>query len=225
MAQVLINSRSKAPMVILAVALGAAAAGAYFMFGQSAPTSTPPNLTGAETGSAAISSPVSDGFQRDATAEEKSEIASIKAQQAQASAAMESQPTPEPVAAAPMTRPDYISDMEWTMLQGVANQAKDPQAELTRLVNSLRFNKQLEMWQDLPADADPGKRATLARALLDDLPERVKMGNFGLNDAKGMADQMIKDVEPNEARQGARVKKEHKRLEAADAEYRKAGGI
>jgi hypothetical protein len=223
MAQVLINSRSRTPVAV-AIALVVAAAVAYGVFGPSGETATQGSPTSVDAPSQASQAPVSDGFQREATSEEKTEIESIKAQQAQASAAMESQLTPEPVAAAPMTRPDYISDMEWTMLQGVANQAKDPQAELTRLVNSLRFNKQLEMWQDLPADADPGKRATLARALLDDLPERVKMGNFGLNDAKTMAEQMVKDVEPNEAKHAARLKKEHKRLEAADADYRKAGG-
>lgn len=224
MAQVLIERRSRAPMLAIAALVGAGVALAVYLTrspADASATATP----AAATSDAAVAVAQNDGFRREATPEEKVEVESIKAQQAQASAAMESQLTPEPVSAAPMTRPDYISDMEWTMLQGVANQAQDPQAELTRLVNSLRFNKQLEMWQDLPADADPGKRATLARALLDDLPERVKMGNFGLNDAKGMADQMIKDVEPNEARQGARVKKEHKRLEAADAEYRKAGGI
>jgi hypothetical protein len=221
MAQVLINSRSRTPVIAAIGLVAAAAAAAYMVFGTSGDTATPDGLASATTASQA---PTSDSFQRQATPEEKAEVESIKAQQAQASAAMESQLTPEPVATAPMTRPDYISDMEWTMLQGVANQAQDPQAELTRLVNSLRFNKQLEMWQDLPADADPSKRATLARALLDDLPERVKMGNFGLNDAKGMAEQMVKDVEPNEAKQGARLKKEHKRLETADSEYRKAGG-
>ena len=224
MAQVLINSRSKAPIVTLVVLLGVAAAGAYLVFGQSAPTDAPNNLPASEASSQATSTPVSDGFVREATPEEKTEIASIKAQQAQASAAMEGQLTPEPVTTAPMSRPDYISDMEWTLLQGVANQAKDPQAELTRLVNSLRFNKQLEMWQDMPADADPAKRQMLARALLDDLPERVKAGNFGITDAKGMADKMVSDLETNDTKRAARLKKEFKRLDAAEAAYQKSEG-
>jgi hypothetical protein len=223
MAQVLIERRSRAPMVAIATLVGAGVAlGVYF-------TRTSHSDSEAQTAATVASEPASqvaqtDGFHREATVEEKTEIESLKAQQAQASAAMDSQPTPEPVAAAPMNRPDYLSDMEWTMVQSVANQAKDPQAELTRLVNAVRFNKQLEMWQDLPADADPAKRRVLARALLDDLPERVKAGNYGLADAKGMADKMVADIESDETQRAARLKKEFKRLDTADAAYQKAEG-
>lgn len=222
MAQVLVNKRSRLPVVVVAVAVVVGAAVAYKVMSPSEHDMT--TLTSQDAASVPASVPLQDGFQREATQQEKTEIESIKAQQAQASAAMESQPAPEPVTAAPMNRPDYLSDMEWTMLQGVANQAKDPQAELARLVNAVRFNKQLEMWQDLPADADPAKRRTLARALLDDLPERVKAGNYGIADAKGMAEKMVADIDTDDTKRAARVKKEFKRLEAADAAYHKAEG-
>ncbi|MEY4429863.1 MAG: hypothetical protein RLZZ182_2552 [Pseudomonadota bacterium] len=223
MAQVMIERRSRTPLVIAAVVVGAGVAIAAYLMRSPAP-SEGASVAAQAPNEVPSQAPVSDGFQRQATTEERAEIDSIKAQQAQASAAMESQPAPEPVTAAPMNRPDYLSDMEWTMLQGVANQAKDPQAELTRLVNAVRFNKQLEMWQDLPADADPAKRRTLARALLDDLPERVKAGNYGISDAKGMAEKMVADIDTDDTKRAARVKKEFKRLEAADAAYRKAEG-
>lgn len=223
MAQVLIERRNRIPMLAIAALAGTGLAlGVYF-------ARTPDSGTEAQPATTAVNEPASqpaatDGFLRQATPEEKAEVESIKSQQAQASAAMESQPTPEPVVAAPMTRPEYLSDMEWTMIQGVANQAKDPQAEMTRLVNAVRFNKQLEMWQDLPADADRAKRQTLARALLDDLPERVKAGNYGVVDAKGMAEKMVADIEADDTRKASRLKKEFKRLDAADAAYQKAEG-
>ena len=48
-------------------------------------------------------------------------------------------------AVAPLTeRPEYVSSPEWIILNGVASRHETPDLELVRLVNLLRFNKQME---------------------------------------------------------------------------------
>ena len=71
------------------------------------------------------------------------------------------------------------------MLQGVAQQDADPPKALARLVNSLRFTRQMELWEDMAAMPDKAaKRRRLAVQLLDDLPNRVAHGDLALADAQ-----------------------------------------
>jgi hypothetical protein len=91
-------------------------------------------------------------------------------------------------------RPPFASMMEWQMLKGVAERQPDPQAELLRLANFLRYTKLLEKWQDFPATGDTSLRQALAHQLVEELPDRVRNGEVDAQDARRQAPAMLRDA-------------------------------
>lgn len=143
------------------------------------------------------------------------DAATVTQQQAQAAKEIERQPEMKPIEGPITERPSFVSEMEWMMLKGTAQQNPQPDVELTRLVNFLRFTKQLELWEGLPRSADAGRRQALAAQLLDDLPSRVSHGEMDLKAAQQTQAALLKDVvaDPQARKQRAAV--EAKRLMAA----------
>lgn len=126
------------------------------------------------------------------------EVATLIAEQVSTQQVMEDNPTPAPTKGTVRERPEFVSAMEWSVLQEMANNSPDPNATLTRLVNALRFTKQLETWQQLLADQkDAPKRQRIAQALLSDLPQRVEMGDYTLESAQQLQDQLLQDIAPD----------------------------
>lgn len=110
-------------------------------------------------------------------------------------------------------RPAFVSFMEWTMLQAVAKQHPTPERELTRMVNFLRFTKQLEAWEALPrSDSTLSQRELLANQLLQDLPHRVFHGDLSLKDAQDTQAQLLKDAVPDAEQRKVRARLEAERL-------------
>lgn len=108
-------------------------------------------------------------------------------------------------------RPDFVSAMEWQVLTALARQKGDYDRELARLVNSLRFNKQLETWR---ATATPKEgRRVLGEQLLDELPERVRQGDYGRPAAEALQRELLQALEPDPAARAARVAAEAERLQ------------
>jgi len=140
-----------------------------------------------------------------------------------ASQQLESMAMWKPLSGPLKDRPAFTSNMEWQMLKGVAERNPDPQAELLRLANFLRYTKLLEKWQDLPATADASLRQALASQLLDDLPDRVRNGEVDAQDARRQGPPLVRDAF---AEGGARTKAEARLLarvqEAADAQAKQA---
>lgn len=127
--------------------------------------------------------------------------AELNAQQSRANAAAAQAP------AAPATvlaRPDYVSEMEWQVLQGLAARSSDPARELARLVAKLRFAKQLELWR--------GGEAALAAGLLAELPARVAAGDFDRATAQSLQAELLRQLEPDADRRRARAGAEAARL-------------
>lgn len=123
------------------------------------------------------------------------EVAALVAEQVATKQVIEDNPTPAPAKGTVRERPEFVSAMEWSVLQEMANNQADPNATLTRLVNALRFTKQLETWQQLLADQkDAAKRQRIAQALLSDLPQRVEMGDYTLASAQQLQDQLLQDM-------------------------------
>jgi glutamyl/glutaminyl-tRNA synthetase len=88
-------------------------------------------------------------------------------------------------------RPDFVSPAEWMMLQAVASQKANPAAELLRLVNLLRFNKQLEAL-DRTSDAD--ERKVLIEAVLAQLPKRIKNQEMSVEKAQSIQLKLISQI-------------------------------
>lgn len=79
-------------------------------------------------------------------------------------------------------RPDYVSEMEWEVLQNVARQ--NPDVKLTDLVNKMLFFKKMQAWADAAENTD--LRRQLARQLLDMIPGQLESEAIDSKTAKEM---------------------------------------
>ncbi len=219
MAHVQIQQSSQ--RIWLYLGCGIAATVAAMAWHQWRPVDTADHATLTETTQAPVT-PAIAPTPTEPTAADLAELETLKVQQAQAAQVLETQPVQAPIKGQVDERPEFISAMEWSVLKAVAQQHAHPEEELPRLINAVRFNKQLELWQDMPADADAAKRRVLADALLKDLPERVKQGNYSLGDAQKYMMALVKDLETDETRQRDRTNAEMRRLTQADEAYRRA---
>lgn len=111
-------------------------------------------------------------------------------------------------------RPAYISPAEWLMLSSVADQKEDPAAELVRLVNLVRFNKQLELLKKSPSESD---RQILTEAVLSQLPTRIQNKELSIERAQSIQLQLIENLYTNQADIRARAAKEAERIGAVFA--------
>ncbi len=109
-------------------------------------------------------------------------------------------------------RPDFVSVVEWQVLQGVAGQQADSDQQLTRLVNNLRFNKQLAAWRSLLATKATSQRQQLARLILADIPAHVALQELTLDEAKNLQQQLLADIVPDSQQRHQRLEQEGKRL-------------
>lgn len=129
-----------------------------------------------------------------------------------------------PLSGALKERPDYVSAMEWQMLKGVAERHPDPQAELLRLTNFLRYTKLLEKWQDLPSSADAGQRQALAMQLSSELPDRVRNGELETQDALKQATGMLRDAYPDGKARNKAERELAQRIQQAAEQLATSGG-
>lgn len=159
---------------------------------------------------AAMAKPASQQLQTEMVNTE----AGLAVQQAAAAKEIERQPTLKPITGPIKERPAFVSEIEWAMLKGVADQNAQPAAELTRLVNKLRFMKQLELWQSLTHANDVAKRRVLAEQLLDELPQRVASADLDKPEARKLQASLLKDAVSDEGARRKRAEVEARRLNA-----------
>lgn len=138
----------------------------------------------------------------------------LQARQQEATRALETQPVLKPLVGPIAQRPAFVSELEWQMLKGVSQQAGDPERELTRLVNALRFNKQLELWEGLSQSPDKARRQALAEQLIGELPARITHGEMDLTEASRILSGLLHDAEPDAQARGRRAAAERARLAA-----------
>jgi len=102
-------------------------------------------------------------------------------------------------------RPSDFSVQEWSALKEAMAQAAQPEAELKRVVEYLRFQKRFERWQGLRDSPDAGQRQQLAASLLDQVPERLRQGEVSMGEAQMLLSALWADVEPDEVRRRQRI--------------------
>ena len=117
-----------------------------------------------------------------------------------------------PPITAPLTeRPVFVSLIEWNVLKQAASQHPDPDQELVRLVNHLRFAKQWELWKE--ADAARGEqREALAQQLLDEIPQRVANRELDAAYAQQMQMSLLTDLVPDPQERRRRAAEEAARI-------------
>jgi hypothetical protein len=93
------------------------------------------------------------------------------------------------------TRPAFVSDMEWNMLQSVAQANPNPDQELNHLVNLLRFNKMIEQYQNPNSTLTPADKKKLATQILAELPNHINSGDIDRSTARQLKDQLSRDAQ------------------------------
>lgn len=168
-----------------------------------APVSTAGNTTDSTTGNTTPAASVASTPAQ----------AAINARQIEAAQAVAGEIGAKPLTGRITERPDFVSLLEWQVLQGVASRHAEPDRELTRLVNNLRFNKQLELWRSLPATtANTAQRQSLATRLLADIPERVSHQEMGLPEAQRLQLAMLQELLPDPEARRLRAEEEARRI-------------
>jgi hypothetical protein len=210
MAQVHLDRNTNTKWVMAAVALAVAAAAAVWL---SRPHDGDGSRVTAVQASATHASGVGVSDLPPMSASQvEAETKVIMASQQEAAKEVEKQPAMKPILGPVKDRPAFVSALEWQMLKGVAQQAADPDKELTRLVNFLRFNKQLELWESLASSPDKAKRHDLAEQLLGELPTRITNGEMDVKEAQRIMSGLLNDAEPNAQARSDRAAALTKRL-------------
>ena len=81
-------------------------------------------------------------------------------------------------------RPDYVSEIEWQVLQNVTRKQPNSEKKLTDLINKMLFIKKKQAWLDAGENTD--QRRQLARQLLDMIPEQLAIEAIDSETAKEM---------------------------------------
>ncbi|MFY9479538.1 MAG: hypothetical protein WAQ08_18010 [Aquabacterium sp.] len=144
------------------------------------------------------------------------QLTEVMAGQSEAAKALATQPAVKPIDGPVTERPAFVSPMEWMVLKGTVSQHPHPERELTRMVNFLRFTKQMELLETLPRTADvQPRRQALANELLADLPQRLLNDEMPMKDLRETQAMLLQDAEPDPERRQARAQIEARRLEQA----------
>ena len=155
-------------------------------------------------GNAAPSMPVIDTPQ----ALEALTAAQVERMQQQAAQAAADATGLPPLQGPVTARPAYVSEVEWYILREVAAQGPDPEATLARLVNKLRFSKQVELWQQ----ATGAQRSALAQRLLADIPSQVEQGDLDRATAQQQQAQLLGELVSDPVQRRTRLAEEAARI-------------
>ena len=88
-----------------------------------------------------------------------------------------------------------------TSLKGHPN----PKAEAARIVSYLQYQRGFETWQTLDETKEAQKRREMAQALMKELPERLKAGEFTLIESALMGTVLLAEIESDEASRTQKV--------------------
>lgn len=209
MAQVLMSPPAGRKWIVALGAVAVAAMAAAWWTHSSPPESTwqeKPDTAAGQAASTQAAAEPPRGLQ----------LTDVMAGQSDAAKALANQPAVKPIDGPVTERPAFVSPMEWMVLKGTISQHPHPERELTRLVNFLRFTKQMELLETLPrtAEAQP-RRQALANELLADLPQRLLNDEMPMKDLRETQAMLLPDAEPDAERRQARAQVEARRLEQA----------
>ena len=108
-------------------------------------------------------------------------------------------------------KPDFFTDEEWAGVQATAQSSADPAHETARLVDYLRFQKLYFEWT-AQKTAQPDHARSLARRLMQGLPDKVAQGVIGAEQADQTLEQLVDFLEPDPLAQERMLARERRRL-------------
>lgn len=118
-------------------------------------------------------------------------LKNLNKQQTKAAVVVEQDPLIAPITSPVDKKPNFVSETEWQILTATAQTNSNPEQELTRLINLLRFNKQIELWQSIQKSDHNPKWHALANQLLNELPARVAGGEINEQEARKLKQELL----------------------------------
>lgn len=104
------------------------------------------------------------------------------------------------------TRPADLPEADWNALKGALSKTMpQAEAEAARVADYLQYQKRFEYWQTTEGSKSAKERASLAEALLQEIPARLAKGEFTVGEAMLMNTVLITESEPNEAARQQRI--------------------
>lgn len=110
------------------------------------------------------------------------------------------------------SRPEFISPLEWEILQRVSENEEDSEQALVNYINHIRFAKQEELWEQLVDTQEVEKRYALAEQLLSNIPSRVKNNNISVRHAQGLQMKLLSDLVDDPEKRRVRISEEADRI-------------
>lgn len=104
-------------------------------------------------------------------------------------------------------RPDGVDADDWQRLLAVMGRMGQSKEDARRLVGLVRFQRDFEKMQTLDQEQDARARRRMAEALMAELPERLKTGEFTLMESAFMGAALIAEIEADDARRVAQLAK------------------
>lgn len=112
---------------------------------------------------------------------------------------------------APVT--SILNDARWgnftnedqATLEAALGRSPNAKAEAARIVSYLQYSRAFETWQGLDEAKQARERRQMAEGLFQELPDRLKTGEFSLMEAALMGAVLIAEAESDEARRTQRV--------------------
>jgi len=98
-----------------------------------------------------------------------------------------------------------VSPEDQAALEAALKGQANAKVEAQRIVQYLKYQRSFETWQNLDELKDARQRSAMAQNLMNELPDRLKAGEFTLMEAALMGSVLIAEAESDEARRNQRV--------------------
>jgi hypothetical protein len=95
-------------------------------------------------------------------------------------------------------RPVDVDPADWDALNGALSQAGIDKKEGQRILSFLRFQHSFEAWQNLDEVSQGDRRRRVGEALIAEVPDRLKSGEFTAIEANLMGAVLIAGIETDE---------------------------
>lgn len=122
--------------------------------------------------------------------------------------------------ASPNERPAFLSEEEWSALKEALKDTPNREKEQARIVEYLRFQKQVQQWQSLRDSPNVAQRRQLAAEVLDSIPAHLANRELNAGEAQMLQSALLEDLVPDAQQRQARAEIEKQRLvtQPTDAE-------
>jgi len=125
---------------------------------------------------------------------------------------------PGALAAGPVSRPDFLSEEEWRLLQEGLADEPNREAELQRIVAYLGFKHKVDRWMALKDQPQAAERTAVGQEVLDALPAHYARQEVTAAEASLLQAAIYTDLVPDASQRQPLLQAAQARLQAAQAQ-------